>query len=213
MRAGRQSFTMPSPEGAVTRLLNDLSAGRGEAMSELVPLVYADLRQRARRYMRRERPGHTLQPTALVHEAFLKLVDQRAVNWQNRLHFFAVASSAMRRILVDHARTQRRLKRGGGRQANPLTEFVDAPGVDIEHVDIIALDVALTRLATRDARQARLVELRYFGGMTIEETAATLEVSVATVNREWRMARSWLFAELGGVEDPSHGPPTSRQSE
>jgi RNA polymerase sigma factor (TIGR02999 family) len=176
-------------------------------MAELLPLVYADLRHRARRYVRRERSGHTLQPTALVHEAFLKLVDQREVTWQNRSHFFAVASSAMRRILVDYARTHRRAKRGGGRPMDLLTESIAAAAVEIDQVDVIALDNALTRLGERDARQAHIVELRYFGGLSIEETAVALGISVATVNREWKMARAWLFAELGGL---TRAPESSR---
>jgi RNA polymerase sigma-70 factor, ECF subfamily len=181
---------------AVTRLLNDLSAGRREAMEELLPLVYTDLRQRARRYMRRERAGHTLQPTALVHEAFLKLVKERDANWQNRGHFLAIASKAMRRILVDHARTHGRAKRGGGQVVEQLGD--EALAVDSDRIDLVALDVALTRLAERDPQQGRVVELRYFGGLSIEETAEALGVSPATVKREWAMARSWLFAELGG---------------
>jgi len=182
--------------GAVTRLLNDLSAGRREAIEELLPLVYADLRQRARRYMRAERVGHTLQPTALVHEAFLKLVDQQGANWQNRGHFLAIASNAMRRILVDHARTHGRGKRGGGQAVEQLDE--DALAVDVNRVNLVALDVALARLAERDPQQGKVVELRYFGGLSIDETAEVLGVSPATVKREWAMARSWLFAELGG---------------
>ena len=188
---------MPA-DGTVTRLLNDLSAGRTEAMAELLPLVYADLRQRARRYMRQERSCHTLQPTALVHEAFLRLVDQRSVRWQNRSHFLAIASTAMRRILVDYARTHSRAKRGSGYAVEPLDDAEPGAAVDIDRVDVIALDVALNRLARRDPQQAQVVELRYFGGLSVDEAAQVLGVSAATVNRDWAMARAWLFVELGG---------------
>ena len=197
---------MAASGGDVTRLLNDLSAGRTDAMAELLPLVYADLRQRARRYMRHERGGHTLQPTALVHEAYLRLVDQRAVSWQNRSHFLAIASSAMRRVLVDHARTHSRAKRGGGHVPEPIGDE-SAAAIDMDRVDLIALDAALARLAARDAQQARVVELRYFGGLSIEEAAEVLAVSPATVKREWAMARSWLFVQLGGPPERSDRAP------
>jgi RNA polymerase sigma factor (TIGR02999 family) len=205
-RFSTQTLPMAASGGDVTRLLNDLSAGRPDAMAELLPLVYADLRQRARRYMRQERGGHTLQPTALVHEAFLRLVDQRAVSWQNRSHFLAIASNAMRRVLVDHARTHSRAKRGGGQVVEPIDDEV-AAAIDIDRVDLIALDAALSRLAARDAQQARVVELRYFGGLSIEEAAEVLAVSPATVKREWAMARSWLFVQLAGLPPRSDTAP------
>jgi RNA polymerase sigma-70 factor (ECF subfamily) len=183
--------------GEVTRLLHDLRAGRREAFDALMPLVYEDLHRRALGYLRRERAGHTLQATALVHEAYLRMIDQRRVEWQDRAHFLAVAAQAMRRILVDHARAQRRQKRGGAMQLEPLEE--QSAVVDQPHIDVLAIDQALTRLDTIDPLQSRLVELRYFGGLTIEETADVLGVSQATVKREWVLARAWLFAAIGGV--------------
>lgn len=183
--------------GAVTRLLLDLRAGRRDALDALLPLVYEDLHRRAARYLRRERAGHTLQPTALVHEAYLRLVDQRQVEWQDRGHFFAVAAQAMRRILVDHARTHQRDKRGGGVQKETLDEN---SAISYERsIELLAVDEALTRLETLDPQQSRLVELRYFAGLTIEETAHVLGVSMATVKREWSVARAWLFAAISGT--------------
>jgi RNA polymerase sigma factor (TIGR02999 family) len=189
--------------GAVTRLLHDLRAGRREAFDALMPLVYDDLHRRALGYLRRERVGHTLQATALVHEAYLRMVDQRRVEWHDRAHFLAVAAQAMRRILVDHARAQRRQKRGGDMHLEPLDEqsaIVDQPAIDL-----LAINEALTRLETIDPLQSRLVELRYFGGLTVEETADVLGVSPATVKREWAIARAWLFAAIGGLgaSDPA----------
>jgi RNA polymerase sigma-70 factor (ECF subfamily) len=179
----------------VTRLLQQWSDGQGQALDRLVPQIHHELRKLAAGYLRKERPDHTLQPTALVNEAFLKLIDQRAVRWQNRAHFFGIAAQAMRRILVDHARTHTADKRGGGAPRVPLDEAnAIGPMVDIE---LLALDEALTRLAAIDAQQSRVVELRFFGGLTLEETAEVMRVSAATVVREWRMARAWLAAELG----------------
>ena len=183
----------------VTRLLADWSTGDSAALEKLLPLVYNELRRQARGYLGRERRDHTLQPTALVHEAFMRLVGQREVRWQNRAHFFGVAAQLMRRILVDHARAKAAAKRGGGEApvAIPAPEPAEQPGVDI-----IALDRALTRLGELDATQARVVELRYFAGLTIEETAEVLHLSPATVKREWILARAWLYAALGDEAIP-----------
>jgi RNA polymerase sigma factor (TIGR02999 family) len=181
------------PAHDVTRLLEQLNTGNKQALESLMPLVYAELRRQAARYLRRERQNHTLQPTALVNEAFLRLVDQK-VNWQNRSHFFGVAAQAMRRVLVDHARAHGRIKRGGPAPKVTLDEgMVAAQG---RSVDLLALDQALERLAAIDARQARVVELRFFGGLSVEETAEVMNVSPATVKREWSMAKAWLHAKL-----------------
>jgi RNA polymerase sigma factor (TIGR02999 family) len=186
--------TMEPPRSDVTRLLKDWSNGRQEVLDQLLPQIYAELRRLASSYLRRERPDHTLQATALVHEAFIKLVDQRAVRWQNRAHFFGIAAQAMRRILVDHARAHSAEKRGSGERAVSLDEAVALVGAP--SVDLLALDEALTRLATIDPQQSRVVELRFFGGLTIEETAEVMDVSPATVGREWTLAKAWLYAEL-----------------
>jgi RNA polymerase sigma factor (TIGR02999 family) len=178
----------------VTLLLDRFSQGNEEATAELLPLIYAELRRQAARYLRQERPGHTLQPTALVHEAYVKLIEQRNVRWQNRSHFFGIAAQAMRRILIDHARTRGRTKRGGGMAK---VELEDNHAIqEAASVDVLALDQALTRLAQLDERQARIVELRYFGGLGLEETAQVLDLSTATVKRDWTMARAWLFSQL-----------------
>lgn len=183
----------PSPSD-VTRLLQQWSDGRQDALEQLVPQVYGELKRQAARYLRRERPDHTLQATALVHEAFLKLVDQRSVHWKNRAHFFGVAAQLMRRILVDHARARAAAKRGSGEDRLALDEAL-VPGTSPD-VALLGLDEALTRLATVDPQQGRIVELRFFGGLTIDETAEVLQISPATVSREWTMARAWLYAEL-----------------
>ena len=182
------------PADDVTRLLDDLSAGNQHAFDELLPLIHSELRRRAASYLRRERQNHTLQPTALVNEAFMKLVGQRNVRWQNRAHFFAVASQAMRRILVDHARTHRRVKRGGSSPQVTLDEAMIAE--ESRSIDLLALDEALDRLAALDERQARVVELRFFGGLSVEESAEVLNISPATIKREWSMAKAWLHAAL-----------------
>jgi RNA polymerase sigma factor (TIGR02999 family) len=182
-----------SPAG-VTELLQQWGGGRREALDQLLPVIYGELRRLAASYLRRERANHTLQATALVHEAFLKLVDQRDVRWQNRAHFFGIAAQMMRRILVDHARAHGASKRGAGERPVSFDEaLVVAPAFD---VDLLALDEALTRLAAIDPQQCRVVELRFFGGLTIEETAEVLHISPATVGREWTLARAWLYAEL-----------------
>jgi RNA polymerase sigma factor (TIGR02999 family) len=186
---------MNRASGEVTRLLQEWSNGQEQALDRLVPKIHSELRKLAASYMRKERPDHTLQPTALVNEAFLKLVDQRAVRWQNRAHFFGIAAQAMRRILVDHARAHPAGKRGDGVRNVPLDDAIMIAGtVDI---DLLALDDALTRLAAIDPRQNRMVELRFFGGLTLDETAEVMHISPATVGREWRVAKAWLFAEIG----------------
>lgn len=177
----------------VSQLLADWSRGDEEALARLMPLVYEELRRLADSYLRRERRNHTLQPTALVHEAFIRLTGQE-LHLENRAHFFGVAAQVMRCILVDHARARATAKRGGGAQRLALEEAVDAPAP--REVDLIALDDALTSLARFDPRQARIVELRYFGGLTIEEVAQVTGVSPATVKREWNLARAWLHREI-----------------
>lgn len=196
----------PPPDAAtrheVTQLLHALEPG-GDPSGRLFELVYAELRLLASSHLRRERRDHTLQATALVHEAYLRLVDQRNVTWQNRSHFFAVAARMMRRILVNHARDRNRLKRGGGAARVPLDEGVAATGaVDL---DLEALDEALERLAALDERKVRVVEMRYFAGMSIEETADALNVSPATVKREWTLARAWLKSQIDGTTAPADG--------
>ncbi len=184
------------PPGDVTALLLEWSSGSHEALEKLIPLVYGDLRDRAEKYLRRERAGHTLQPTALVHEASLKLVDQTRVHWQNRAHFLGVASRAMRQVLVDYARRHQSEKRGAGRTRIALEEA--APVAEPKSFDLLALDIALEKLEALDERQSRLVELRVFGGLTLDETAQTLRISPATVTREYRHAEAWLHREMSG---------------
>jgi len=179
----------------VTQLLIDWSNGDRSAFDELMPLVYEELRRLAHHYMSRERVGHTLQTTALVNEAYIRLVNRKDVHWQNRAHFFAISAQLMRTILVDHARSHGYAKRGGGVRQIPLDESVVVAPDRTE--EVIELDEALTRLATFDSQQSRIVELKFFGGLTIEETAAVLGISPATVKREWNTARAWLFRELG----------------
>lgn len=180
----------------VTRLLLDLQQGREGAADALVPVVYAELHDLAVHYMRGERDSHTLQPTALVHEAYMRLVDQRNASWQNRSHFFGIAAQAMRRILVDHARRKRASKREGGERVTLDESVAEAPQ---RSVDLIALDDALLKLAALDPRQARVVELRYFGGLDIEQTAESLGISPATVKRDWTFARAFLQREMDGA--------------
>lgn len=179
----------------ITQMLRECSGGKREALDKLMPLVYDELHLQAARYLRRESQGHTLQTTALIHETYLKLIDQREVEWQNRAHFFAIAAQAMRRIMVDYARTKQREKRGGGDEKLSL-EAAMSVAVDESSVDLIALDEALTRLAEIDLHQARVVELRYFSGLSLEETAEALHISRATAAREWNVARAWLRREL-----------------
>jgi len=183
----------PAPE--ITQMLRECSNGNKAAWDDLLPLVYDELHRQAAYYLRRERVGHTLQTTALIHEAYLKLVDQRSANWESRTHFFAIAAQAMRRILVDYARATHRKKRGGDDIRITLDEAM-LPAADNRSVDLIALDEALNKLAKRDLQQSRVVELRYFGGLTLEETAEALHVSRATVASDWSMAKVWLYREL-----------------
>ena len=195
MRNMGQSRDKPAE---ITVWLHEWSLGKESALEALMPVVYAELHRQASNYLRRERIGHTLQATALINEAYLKLIDQREVNWKNRSHFFGIAAQAMRRILVDHARTRHRNKRGGNAENLPLeaAEFTTSPGGT--SVDLIGLDEALTRLAHLDERQSRIVELRFFSGLSVEETAEALGISPATVKNEWRTAKAWLFQELNG---------------
>ena len=179
----------------ISRILQEWSDGGTDVSEKLMPLIYDELRRQASRYMRRERIGHTLQTTALIHEAYLKLIDKPDVNWQNRAHFFGVAAQVMKRILVDHAKSKRRDKRGGIAENLPLDEarFVISEG---KSVDLIALDEALTRFAKFDPQQAKIVELKYFAGMQIEEIAEALRISPTTVKREWNSAKAWLHSEI-----------------
>jgi RNA polymerase sigma factor (TIGR02999 family) len=181
---------------AVTEVLAQWSRGDKAALDRLVPLIYPELRRIAGRQLRRERREHTLQPTALVHEVFLQLVDQRRATWDNRAQFFAVAARLMRRILVDQARSRQALKRGGAITWVALKDEAVAASNDPIAAEVLAVDQALERLAARDPDQARLVELRFFGGLTVEETAHVMQRSPRTVKREWRLAKAWLFREL-----------------
>ena len=189
-----------SPE-EVTGLLLAWSEGEQTALEKLMPLVYAELHRLAKRYMRREHAGHTLQTSALVNEAYLRLIDARSVRWQNRAHFFAVSAQIMRRILVDFARAKQNLKHGGGAQQVTLDEgLIVSPE---SGADLLALDEALERLAVLNERQSRVVELRYFGGLNEDEVAEALKVSPRTVRSDWSLARAWLYRELsrGGNDD------------
>jgi len=178
----------------VTLLLTALTRGDDAAASRLIPVVYAELRRLAESYMRRERVDHTLQATALVHEAYLKLIGQNSVNWQSRAHFFGVAAQLMRRILIDHARGHVRQKRGGEQKKVSLDEaFVS---IEQQADELVAVDDSLNRLAKIDPRQARVVELRFFGGLSVEEAAEVLGVSPKTVKRDWSVAKAWLYADL-----------------
>jgi len=186
--------SMASDSDNVTRLLIEWGDGNQQALEALVPLIYKELRNLAHNFLYRERPGHTLQTTALVHEAYLKLIDQNDARWQNRAHFFAIAAQAMRRILIDSARKHAAAKRGGPQAELSLDEVAD---IALEpDSNLLKLDEALNELAKIDPRQSRIVELRYFGGLTIEETAEVISVSPATVKRERMMARAWLHQEI-----------------
>lgn len=182
----------------VTRLLSQASLGNAAALNELLPYVYEELKRLASSCLRAERSDHTLQATALVHEAYLKLVDLTRIQWQDRRHFFVVAAMAMRRILVNHGKSRRRLKRGGGWQRESLDEAL-VVGVE-SNTDIVELDEALTRLSAVSERRGRVVELRYFAGLGVEETAEILEVSPATVKQDWSLAKAWLLREMTGGE-------------
>jgi RNA polymerase sigma factor (TIGR02999 family) len=184
----------------VTALLHRAGEGSDTAAAQLLPLVYDELRALAAAHMAAERPDHTLQPTALVHEAYVRLVDQSRVQWQNRAHFFAIAAQAIRRVLVDHARAHNALKRGGDRARADIS--LDAQPAPDSDVDMVALDEALTALARKDERKAHVVELRFFAGLTAQETADHLDVSLSTVESDWRTARAWLRAMLDSGAAP-----------
>jgi RNA polymerase sigma factor (TIGR02999 family) len=189
-------MTKSSPK-EITQLLLAWSHGEQAALDQLIPLVHDELHRIAKRYMCRERPGQTMQTTALVDEAYLRLVDSSRVHWQNRAHFFAIAAQLMRRILVDFARSRHNLKRGGrGEQVSLDEALVISPE---RGADIVALDDALNTLASLDARQSQVVELRFFGGLSINETAEALKVSEGTVRRDWSLAKAWLHRELSGA--------------
>ena len=196
-------MTSLAPRENVTQMLVNWGGGDADAAARLMPLVYDELRQLAQKYLHRERPDHTLQATGLVHEAYLRLVDQTAATWQNRAHFFGVAAAVMRRILVDYARSHRAEKRGGTREKIILDEAA-MPAAE-RSVDLIALDDALKDLVTFDPRQSQIVELRFFGGLSIEEVAEVLEVSPRTVKREWRLAKAWLRREVFAEESDATG--------
>ncbi len=182
---------------SVTQLLQEWSSdGDRAALDRLLPIVHEELRRQAARYLRHERPGHTLLTTELVHEAYLRLIDQRDMRWQNRAHFFAISAQLMRRILVDHARKHHAAKRGGSMLTLPLADALNAPAEQV--VDLIAVDEALTKLAALDPQQSRIVELRFFSGLNVEETAEALGISPRTVKREWSVAKAWLHREIGG---------------
>ena len=181
-----------------TEILSEITAGDAAATQRLFQLLYGDLRELAARFLQKERRGHTLQPTALVHEVFLKLVDQSRVDWKGRTHFFAVGAQAMRRVLVDHARGRRRAKRGGDRQRIVLDEHIALSPERDE--DLLALEEVLTKLAEVDSRQAAIVEMRFFGGMSVAEVAEVLGVSKRTIESEWTMVRAWLRRELSRDE-------------
>src|SRR5262245_54268057 len=181
----------------VTKLLVQWDDGDREALDRLMPFIYDELRRIAQRQFRRELPGNTLQPTALVNEVYLRLIDQKGISWQNRAHFFAIAARIMRQVLVDRARARKAGKRGGGQYKLDLTQASDlAQGS--AHFDLLDLDRALDELASFDPEQSRIVELKFFAGLSIEEIAEVVEVSPATVKREWALAKSWLFRELNG---------------
>lgn len=185
-----------APTHEVTQLLQAWGEGDQAALDRLMPLVYQELRRIAKHHMARERPGHTLQTTALVNEVYLRLVDERKVSWQDRAHFFAICARTMRRILVDFARSRLYQKRGGGEERVSLDESLIVVGGPGHH--LLALDDALTHLAAHDPRKSQVVELRFFGGLSVEETAGALKISPETVMRDWKMAKAWLYRELGG---------------
>ena len=188
-----------APPMEITQLLLAWGEGEQAALERLTPLVYDELRRMAHRYMGRERPGHTLQTSALVNEVYLRLIDSSRVRWQNRVHFFAVSAQLMRRILVDFARSRRNLKRGGDARQVSLNEALLVSHEN--NTDLVALDDALKALASLDARQSQVVELRFFGGLSVEETAEVLHVSEGTVRRDWSLARAWLHRELNNEDD------------
>jgi len=182
------------PETDITAILRQWSDGDGRAADQLAPFVYAELRRLAHRHLRHERPDHALESVELVHEAYLRLIDVKQARWQDRAHFFAISGQIMRRILVDHARARLREKRGAGATMVPLNEAIDLP--EQRSFDVLALDDALEGLARLDPQQSRVVELRFFAGLSVEETATALGISRATVNRDWVTARAWLLREI-----------------
>lgn len=194
--ARRGTARMPDDPANVTQLLRAVASGDRREMDALMSAIYTDLRRLAMSHMQGERRSHTLQPTALVHEAYLRLINQRSTQWQDRVHFFAVASRVIRRILVDHARERNAQKRGGGAQRVELerAELADS----VEGIDLLALDDALAALAEIDARQAQIVELRFFGGLTVDEVAEIMGIAPRSVDRDWRCARAWLLCRLEG---------------
>jgi len=189
-------MTTSDPGGRITELLRSWQQGNAQSGEEVVPLVYAELRRIARIRLSAERAGHTLQPTALVHEAWLRLMQQHGATWQNRSQFFAIAAQAMRRILVDHARRRHSNKRNGGDAPVSLDVVEDIVATPVPDEEMLALDAALEQLSSFDQRQARVVELRFFGGLSIEEAAQVLDLSATTVKREWTTARAWLYREI-----------------
>ncbi|HJZ96287.1 MAG TPA: sigma-70 family RNA polymerase sigma factor [Candidatus Solibacter sp.] len=198
MRDNVQGFTTmasgPAPD--VTQLLSKWSSGDQSALDQLLPLVYGELHRLAAAYLRRERSNHTLQSTALVHEAFMRMVHQQDVQWKNRAHFFAICAQMIRRILVDYARSQHAEKRGSGAVKLALDDAMAVPQAPATDVDLLGLNDALDRLAEMDERQSRIVELRFFAGLSIEETAEVMHLSPASIKREWQTARAWLFREM-----------------
>ena len=192
---------MHDSSGEVTLLLAEMKRGNSEALPRLIPLVYNEMRRLAAHFLRDEREGHTLQPTALVHEAYLRLAGQTRAGWQNRAQFMAVAAQVMRRILVDYARQRITAKRGGGETPIELESFEIAGGVE-QSAEMLAVDEALARLAELDPQQARVVEMRYFGGMTVEETAEALNIAPRTVKREWATAKAWLKVQVSSKDQP-----------
>jgi RNA polymerase sigma factor (TIGR02999 family) len=190
---------MAASPNEVTQLLINWSNGDEAALDDLIPLVHSELRRLARHYMGRENPGHTLQTSALINEAYIRLVDQQNVPWQNRAHFFAVSAQVMRHILIDHARSHCYAKRGGGARRVPLDEAVAIN--DQRAAELVALDDALNNLATLDPRKSQIIELRFFGGLSIEETAEAMKISPITVTREWRSAKAWLRREMNKDND------------
>lgn len=186
--------SMPKNASNITELLVSYSRGNDKALEELLPHIYAHLRKLAHIYMSKENPAHTLQPTAVVHEAFIRLVEGKSVDWQNRTHFFAVAATVMRRIIVDYARAKKAGKRGGGAIRISFDEKIHVAGAECP--DPLVLDEALEKLSKVDERLSRVVELRYFGGLNVSETALALNISVATVKRDWATAKLWLYREL-----------------
>lgn len=195
----KQSPPSESLQSEVTELLGEWSRGDSAALDRLIPIVENALRRQARGVMSQERPGHTLEPTALVNEVYMRLIDRRRVSWRNRAHFFGFAALVMRRVLVEHARAKQRIKRGGD-AVRVAIEDVHGLAVPARNLDLLALDEALDTLATMDSRQARIVELRFFAGLTLEETSEVLGLSTSLISREWTVVKAWLFNEL---RDPS----------